>query len=94
MLCPENIQVYLIQGEFGIWLLDFGFWNLLLSSFHIFIQLLRLEMRDQGIDHGLKPAVHDAIQLMQCKSDAVVGEAILGKIVSADLLAAVARPHL
>ena len=78
----------------SIWILDFGIWNLLLRSIHIFFQLLRLKVGNQGVDHGLQPAIHDVVQLMQAESDAMVGQPILREIVRPDFFASIARPHL
>ena len=51
-------------------------------------------MCDQRIDRGLQPALHDFRQLVIGESDAVIGEAILRKVVGADLFAPVAASHL
>jgi hypothetical protein len=54
------------------------------------LQLFRLEVRDQRVNHGLQFAVHELGQLVGGESDAVIGDAILGEVVGADLFAAVA----
>ena len=46
-------------------------------------------MSDQGFDEGLQFAVDDLIELMDGEADAVVGDAVLGKVVGANLLAAI-----
>src|ERR1017187_2676596 len=58
------------------------------------LQLFRLVVRDESIDDGLQAAFHHQVKLVQGQADAVIGEAILRKVVSANLLAAVARTHL
>src|SRR5712692_11092176 len=58
------------------------------------LQLLALVVDDERFDDVVEPAVHDTVQLMQGEADAVVGDAVLGEVVSADLLAAVARADL
>ena len=49
---------------------------------------------DQGVDHGLQVAGHDLVELVEREVDAVVGQAVFGKVVGADPLAAVARADL
>src|SRR5271166_4784908 len=59
----------------------------------LLFQLLRLIVRDQGVDHGLQLAVHEFRQLVRGVADAMVSDAVLRKVVGADLLAAVAGAH-
>ena len=49
---------------------------------------------DQGVDGGLELAFHHRGELVVGEADAVVGHAILGKVVSTDFLRAVARADL
>src|ERR1700742_3016018 len=58
------------------------------------LETLRLIMRDEGIDGRLEPAFHHFGELVIGQPDAVVGEPVLGEIVSADLLATIAGSHL
>src|ERR1700722_10422982 len=51
-------------------------------------------MRNEGIDGRLQLAFHHFGELMISKPDAVVGKPVLRKVVSADLLAAIATAHL
>jgi len=55
------------------------------------LQFFCLEVSDEAVDHVGDVAFHDAIELMQGETDAVIGEAILGEIVGADFFAAIAR---
>ena len=50
--------------------------------------------RGQCLNDGGDVAVHEAVQIIQGKSDAMIGHAGLGIIVGADLLAAIARADL
>src|ERR1019366_8240172 len=58
------------------------------------LQLFRLVVRDESIDDGLQAAFHYQIELVQCETNAVIGKAILREVISANLLAAVARTNL
>src|SRR5580658_4231381 len=53
-------------------------------------QFFRLIVRCQRFDQGLELAIHYGFELVDSESDAVIGEAVLREVVSADLLAAVA----
>src|SRR5205823_12055949 len=53
-------------------------------------QLLRLEVRDQRIDHHIEVPVHDLGKIVHGQADAVVRHAVLGVVVRADLFGAVA----
>ena len=55
------------------------------------MQLFRLVGGDEGVDEFVEGAVHDAVDLIERQADAVVGDAALGEVVGADLLAAVAN---
>src|SRR6266853_1451199 len=57
------------------------------------LQLFGLIMSDQGINDGLKPAIHDFSKLVDGESNAVVGHAVLGEIVSTNLFTAIAASH-
>ena len=48
----------------------------------------------EAVDHVGDVAFHDAIELVQSETDPVIGEAILGEIVSADFFAAIAASDL
>jgi hypothetical protein len=69
-------------------------WRALLSLHQFLFQPLRLKMCDQRVHEGAELAVHHFGQLMQRESDAVIGDAILRKIVGADFFRAVARLDL
>src|SRR5271167_3612170 len=56
-----------------------------------FLQLLRLVVGPQSFDNVVDLPLHHSVELMQGEPDAVIGEAILWEIISADLLAAVSR---
>src|SRR5579875_3368752 len=58
------------------------------------LEAFGLEVGDEGLDEGLKAAVHDVAELVHGDAGAVVGDAVLGKVVGADLLAAVAGADL
>src|SRR5580698_4106600 len=51
-------------------------------------------VRDERIDRRLQHAFHHHVQLMVGQADAVVGEAVLRKVVGADFFTAVARADL
>ena len=51
-------------------------------------------MCDEPVDDVGDVAFHDSIELVQGETDAVIGEAILRKIVSADFFTAVASAYL
>src|ERR1700733_11233329 len=55
-----------------------------------FVQPFRFVMRHQGIDDRRELAFHCLIELMECQADAVIADAVLREIVSADFLGAVA----
>ena len=57
-------------------------------------QLLGLVGQDQRVDERIEVAVHDHRQVIAGEADAMVGDARLGVVVGADLLAAVAAAHL
>src|SRR6266849_346490 len=54
-------------------------------------QLFALVVGYQRVDQRLKLAVHDLLQLVNGEADTVVGDAVLGEIVSPNFFAAVAR---
>ena len=56
--------------------------------------LLLAVVFDQGVDHRSEVAGQDIVELVERQVDAVIGEAVLGKVVGADPLAAVARADL
>src|ERR1700730_13755502 len=58
------------------------------------LETLGLVVRDEGIDGRLQPAFHHFRQLVIGQADAMVRETVLGKVVGADFLAAIAAPHL
>ena len=58
------------------------------------LQLFGLLAGGKGVDHLVQIAVHDLFQIVDGQADAVVGAAVLRKVVGADLLAAVAGAHL
>src|SRR5262249_13147184 len=62
-----------------------GIWGIL--------QALGLEVRSQCIDNFGDITIHDRIEAMQGKADAVVSHPILGVVVWADLLTALTRTH-
>lgn len=41
---------------------------------------------DQGVDHFLEVAVHEAVDVEDVHADAVVGDAVLDEVVGADFL--------
>ena len=51
-------------------------------------------MRIQGIDHLAQVAFHNAVETVQGKTQAVVGEAVLREIIGAHALASVSAAHL
>src|SRR5215468_5101417 len=63
------------------------------QDFRLLFQLLGLVVRDQSVDQRLEPAIHELRQLVDCIADAMIGDAVLREVVSANLLAAVARAH-
>src|SRR5664279_6204181 len=63
------------------------------SLFRLLLHLFALVVSDEGVEDGVHLALHDEIELMQRQPDAVIADAILREVVSADLLAAVARTH-
>ncbi len=84
------------------WYLKLDFWIcpdleiriLSLRCFNIFFQLFGVKMGHECVDHWFQPAIHDALQLVHCESNAVVGKAILGEVVRADFFAPVPGSHL
>jgi hypothetical protein len=58
------------------------------------LQSIGLVGGDQVIDELVEVAVEHAGEIVARQADAMVGDAILRKVVGADLLAAVARLHL
>src|SRR5579862_7341676 len=52
------------------------------------LQLLRLVVRGERFDQRLQLSIHHRFELMQRESDAMVGDAVLRKIVGANLFAA------
>src|SRR6266545_6085122 len=57
----------------------------------LLLQLFGLVVGGERFHDHVQFSVHDEVELMQGEADAVVGHAILRKVVGADLLAAVAR---
>src|ERR1700728_2978178 len=57
-------------------------------------QALRIEVRDQRIDHRLQLPFHNLRQLMNRQTDAVIRQPVLRKVVRPNLLAAIAAAHL
>src|SRR5579863_7495699 len=55
-----------------------------------FLELLGLIVRGQGLEDLVEFALHHKIQLVERESDAVIGQAVLAKVISADFFAAVA----
>ena len=51
-------------------------------------------LRAQGFEHIANVAGHEAGQIVEGEADAVVGDAVLGEIVGADFLGAVAGANL
>ncbi len=51
-------------------------------------------MGDERVDDGLQAAFHDEVELVEGEADAVIGEAILREVLSANLLAAIAGADL
>ena len=49
---------------------------------------------DQGVAYGLQVAGHDLVELVERQIDAVVGQAVFGKVVGANPLAAIAGADL
>src|SRR5579864_4065505 len=56
-------------------------------------ELLSLIEVGQRFDQRFEFAIHDLIELMQGQPDAMIGDAILRKIVGSDLLASIAAAH-
>src|ERR1700689_1575275 len=56
----------------------------------LMFQLLLLEVGYQGINQRLESAIHHFLQLMDGQTNAVIADTVLRKVISADLLAAVA----
>jgi len=50
-------------------------------------------VRGQRFDERLEFAVHHRLELVEGEADAVIGDAVLRKIIGTDLLAAIARSH-
>ena len=48
----------------------------------------------EAVDHALEVAVHERGDVVHREADAVVGDAALGEVIGADLVAPVARPDL
>ena len=52
-------------------------------------QFFGLVVGDERLDDGLEVAVHHLSQVVESEADAMIGDAILGKIVGPDLFASV-----
>src|SRR5947199_10805886 len=63
------------------------------NDFGLLLELFRLEMSDEGVNNGLELPIHHFSKLVESESNAVVGHAVLRKIVRPDFLAAVAAAH-
>src|SRR5215831_11780054 len=61
----------------------------LFAFFGLLFQFLGLVMSGKRVDDLIQFAVHDEIQLVQGQADAMIGDAILRKVVGADLFAAI-----
>src|SRR5438270_2656046 len=68
--------------------------DLPLNRHRFLLELLRLEVRNQRVDERLEFAVHYFRQLVDRESNAVVGHAVLRKVIRAYLLAAIAAANL
>ena len=55
-----------------------------------FFQTLRHIRRLQGVNHLFEIAFHDAVEIIERQTDAVIGDAVLRKIVGADFFFAAA----
>jgi hypothetical protein len=53
-------------------------------------EFFSLVVSGKGVDDLIEAALHDQIELVEGESDAVVGDAVLGEVVGANFLAAVA----
>ena len=58
------------------------------------LQFLRLIVCDEGVDEIIELAFHDEMELVDGEADAMVGDAILFEVVSADFFGAVAGADL
>src|SRR5579863_4526183 len=59
----------------------------------LLFEFFGLKVGGQRFNKGLEFALHHLVQLMHGEADAVIGDAILREVVSADLLAAIAGSH-
>ena len=57
-------------------------------------KLERLVFRDQGFYDGIQIAVQNSRQVVGGQANAVIGDAVLGKVVGAYLFCTFSRPHL
>src|ERR1022692_3566524 len=56
-------------------------------AIHFIPKFLLLEMLGERVDEGLQMPVHDRVKLMEGQADAMIGAAVLRKIVGADFFA-------
>ena len=64
-----------------------------LDSYQLVFQFLSLVVSDQGVDNLIERAVHNQVELMQRKADAMIADAVLFEVVSADFFGAVAAAN-
>ena len=65
-------------------------WVYDLRSHQFLFEPLGLEVSAEGFDDWVEAAVEERVELMERQPDAVIGEAVLGKVVGANLLATLA----
>src|SRR6185503_13104100 len=84
MTDEEDVRGIYCRGHFYI---NYYFY---LSRNCVGLQLLRLVMRDERIDERIEVAFHHEIELVDRQADAVIGDAVLFEVVSANLFGAIA----
>src|SRR5579871_63272 len=89
----ESFGCFGTCGSLGCFGTCGSFECLLGHDFRLLLELFRLIVSSQRIDDGLEFAIHHLDQLVERKANAVIGYAVLRKVVRADLFAAIAAAN-